>query len=62
MQIDWLFLCVCIWHWQGFGRLSLVAASAAQSAANAVQAGTKELSSKVIWILILNVKKWYSYS
>ncbi|XP_044460437.1 probable ADP-ribosylation factor GTPase-activating protein AGD6 [Mangifera indica] len=32
---------------QGFGRLSLVAASAAQSAANAVQAGTKELSSKV---------------
>ncbi|XP_031258117.1 probable ADP-ribosylation factor GTPase-activating protein AGD6 [Pistacia vera] len=32
---------------QGFGRLSLVAASAAQSAANVVQAGTKELSSKV---------------
>ncbi|KAI0509855.1 hypothetical protein KFK09_010452 [Dendrobium nobile] len=32
---------------QGFGRLSLVAASAAQSAASAVQAGTKEFSSKV---------------
>ncbi|KAK1561802.1 hypothetical protein Q3G72_000802 [Acer saccharum] len=32
---------------QGFGRLSLVAASAAQSAANVVQAGTKEITSKV---------------
>lgn len=32
---------------QGLGRLTLVATSAAQSAANAVQAGTKELSSKV---------------
>ncbi|KAJ6831072.1 ADP-ribosylation factor GTPase-activating protein AGD7 [Iris pallida] len=32
---------------QGFGRLSFVAASAAQSAANVVQAGTKELTSKV---------------
>ncbi|XVF76610.1 hypothetical protein PTKIN_Ptkin13bG0279800 [Pterospermum kingtungense] len=32
---------------QGFGRLSLVAASAAQSAANVVQAGTKEFTSKV---------------
>ncbi|KAH7553675.1 hypothetical protein ACOSP7_029517 [Xanthoceras sorbifolium] len=32
---------------QGFGRLSLVAASAAQSAANVVQASTKELTSKV---------------
>ncbi|XP_068634835.1 ADP-ribosylation factor GTPase-activating protein AGD7-like [Aristolochia californica] len=32
---------------QGFGRLSIVAASAAQSAANVVQAGTKELTSKV---------------
>ncbi|ERN07713.1 hypothetical protein AMTRI_Chr08g204820 [Amborella trichopoda] len=32
---------------QGFGRLSVVAASAAQSAANVVQAGTKELTSKV---------------
>ncbi|ONK62309.1 uncharacterized protein A4U43_C07F2570 [Asparagus officinalis] len=32
---------------QGFGRLSLVAASAAQSAASVVQAGTKDLSSKV---------------
>ncbi|KAJ6827959.1 ADP-ribosylation factor GTPase-activating protein AGD7 [Iris pallida] len=33
---------------QGFGRLSVVAASAAQSAANVVQAGTKELTSKVM--------------
>lgn len=32
---------------KGFGRLSMVAASAAQSAANVVQAGTKEISSKV---------------
>ncbi|KAJ6840914.1 ADP-ribosylation factor GTPase-activating protein AGD7 [Iris pallida] len=32
---------------QGFGRLSLVAASAALSAANVVQAGTKDLTSKV---------------
>ncbi|GAA0159576.1 GTPase-activating protein [Lithospermum erythrorhizon] len=32
---------------QGFGRLSMVAASAAQSAANVVQVGTKEISSKV---------------
>ncbi|KAL6998323.1 putative ADP-ribosylation factor GTPase-activating protein agd6 [Sarracenia purpurea var. burkii] len=32
---------------QGFGRLSMVAASAAQSAANVVQASTKELSSKM---------------
>ncbi|GFY93261.1 ARF-GAP domain 6 [Actinidia rufa] len=32
---------------QGFGKLSMVAASAAQSAANVVQAGTKELGSKV---------------
>lgn len=32
---------------QGFGRLSLVAASAAQSAANVVQTGTRDLSSKV---------------
>ncbi|KAL2485242.1 putative ADP-ribosylation factor GTPase-activating protein AGD6 [Abeliophyllum distichum] len=32
---------------QGFGRLSMVAASAAQSAANVVQVGTKELTSKV---------------
>ncbi|XP_071908131.1 probable ADP-ribosylation factor GTPase-activating protein AGD6 [Coffea arabica] len=32
---------------QGFGKLSLVAASAAQSAANVVQAGATELSSKV---------------
>ncbi|VFQ85840.1 unnamed protein product [Cuscuta campestris] len=32
---------------QGFGRLSVVAASAAQSAASVVQAGTKEIASKV---------------
>ncbi|XP_060176827.1 ADP-ribosylation factor GTPase-activating protein AGD7-like [Lycium barbarum] len=32
---------------QGFGRLSMIAASAAQSAATVVQAGTKELGSKV---------------
>ncbi|KAJ1387240.1 ARFGAP/RecO-like zinc finger [Sesbania bispinosa] len=32
---------------QGFGKLSLAAASAAQSAANVVQAGTKEFSAKV---------------
>lgn len=32
---------------QGFGRLSMVAASAAQSAATVVQAGTKDLTSKV---------------
>lgn len=32
---------------QGFGRLSMIAASAAQSAATAVQAGSKELGSKV---------------
>ncbi|KAL9294901.1 unnamed protein product [Arabidopsis thaliana] len=32
---------------QGFGRLSLVAASAAQSAASVVQTGTKEFTSKV---------------
>lgn len=33
---------------QGFGRLSLVAASAAQSAATVVQAGTKDITSKVM--------------
>ncbi|XXG45390.1 hypothetical protein AAC387_Pa02g0483 [Persea americana] len=33
---------------QGLGRFSLVATSAVQSAANAVQAGTKELTSKVM--------------
>ncbi|ESW34652.1 hypothetical protein PHAVU_001G169400 [Phaseolus vulgaris] len=32
---------------QGFGKLSLAAASAAQSAASVVQAGTKEISAKV---------------
>ncbi|KAK9154257.1 hypothetical protein Sjap_001737 [Stephania japonica] len=32
---------------QGFGKLSLVAVSAAQSAANVVQAGTKEITAKV---------------
>lgn len=37
---------------QGFGRLSLAAASAAQSAANVVQAGTKELTSKVPYLFI----------
>lgn len=35
---------------QGFGKLSLVAASAAHSAANVVQAGTKEITSKVLCI------------
>ncbi|RZR70446.1 hypothetical protein BHM03_00000052 [Ensete ventricosum] len=35
---------------QGLGRLSLVASSAAQSAANVVQAGTKELTSKVLFM------------
>nr|GMD46569.1 probable ADP-ribosylation factor GTPase-activating protein AGD6 [Ipomoea batatas] len=33
---------------QGLGKLSMVAASAAQSAANVVQAGTKEITTKVI--------------
>ena len=32
-----------------------MAASAAQSAANAVQAGTKELTSKVMWILFVRL-------
>ncbi|PHU06823.1 putative ADP-ribosylation factor GTPase-activating protein AGD6 [Capsicum chinense] len=32
---------------QGFGRLSMIAATAAQSAANVVQVGTKELTTKV---------------
>lgn len=32
---------------QGLGKLSVVAASAAQSAANVVQAGTKEFTTKV---------------
>ena len=32
---------------QGLGKLSFVAASAAQSAASVVQAGTKELTTKV---------------
>lgn len=32
---------------QGLGKLSVVAASAAQSAASVVQAGTKELTTKV---------------
>lgn len=39
----WLNLCLV----QGLGKLSVVAASAAQSAANVVQAGTKEFTSKV---------------
>lgn len=38
---------------QGFGKLSMVAASAAQSAANVVQAGTKELTSKVFGFVSL---------
>ncbi|KAE9447840.1 hypothetical protein C3L33_20271, partial [Rhododendron williamsianum] len=41
---------------QGFGRLSMVAASAAQSAATVVQAGTKEISSK----LDITVKNLYN--
>lgn len=44
---------------QGFGRLSLVAASAAQSAASVVQAGTKDLTSKVLFTvltILLNVR------
>jgi|APAra0007618328_1042625.scaffolds.fasta_scaffold00311_4 hypothetical protein len=42
-------LCVdsCLKIAKGFGRLSLVAASAAQSAASVVQTGTKEFTSKV---------------
>ena len=39
-------------HMQGFGMLSMVAASAAQSAVNVVQAGTKEISSKVALFLL----------
>jgi len=39
---------------QGIGKLSLVAASAAQSAANVVQAGTKEITSKVFCIVSLH--------
>lgn len=42
-----VFSVVFIGH-QGLGRFSFVATSAVQSAANAVQAGTKELTSKVI--------------
>jgi hypothetical protein len=38
---------------QGFGKLSMVAASAAQSAANVVHAGTKELTSKVFGFVSL---------
>ena len=34
---------------QGFGKLSVVAASAAKSAASVVQAGTKELATKVFY-------------
>ncbi|AQK59751.1 hypothetical protein ZEAMMB73_Zm00001d053583 [Zea mays] len=36
-----------ITFFQGFGRLSLVAASAVQSAASVVQVGTKEIQSKM---------------
>lgn len=40
---------------QGFGRLSLVAASAAQSAASVVQSGTKDLTSKVLVLTVLSL-------
>lgn len=42
-----MFLLCALFSVKGFGRLSVVAASAAQSAANVVQASTKEISSKV---------------
>ena len=42
---------------QGIGKLSVVAASAAQSAANVVQAGTKEFTSKVF----LGILIWISF-
>lgn len=40
---------------QGLGKLSFVAASAAQSAANMVQAGTTELTTKVLSVPILAI-------
>ena len=44
---------LCGFVMQGFGKLSMVAASAAQSAANVVHAGTKELTSKVFGFVSL---------
>ncbi|KAM1093103.1 hypothetical protein FF1_020340 [Malus domestica] len=40
---------------QGFGKLSLVAALAAQSAGSVVQAGTKEFTTKVFFYPFLNL-------
>lgn len=52
----------CLISIQGFGKLSLVAASAAQSAANAVQAGTKELTTKVLnFRLVLPLSSSYYF-
>lgn len=48
-----MFLFIC--GVQGFGKLSLVAASAAQSAATVVQAGTKEFSSKVFGTSLISI-------
>lgn len=69
VYVGCLILLICIvdiigdiiLHMQGFGMLSMAAASAAHSAANVVQAGTKEITSKVVWslftgILIENLK------
>lgn len=50
--VDVIMMIDVFLHMQGFGMLSMVAASAAQSAANVVQAGTKEISSKVVHFLI----------
>jgi hypothetical protein len=49
--ISWMFFTIL--PFQGLGRLSLVAACAAQSAASVVQVGTKEIQSKVPWMLCL---------
>jgi hypothetical protein len=46
-----------ITFFQGFRRLSLVAASAAQSTASVVQVGTKEIQSKVTDTVILQKDK-----
>lgn len=51
----------CVWlvtdllglFMQGLGKLSVVAASAAQSAASVVQAGTKDFTTKVFWFTVL---------
>ncbi|KAM1589295.1 hypothetical protein ACFX10_028204 [Malus domestica] len=49
-------LCLCLIPERvGFGKLSLVSASAAQSAANVVQAGTKEITTKVFFYPFLNL-------